>query len=452
MTTVKFTPFPYQPAMIDWCLTRHSSALFVSAGKGKTVCTLSILTSLFSRGEIKGVLIVAPLRVCSITWVTQVQKWEHSCHLKVAQLRSKEGMQAWEDQSADIYLINSEQLISKSEFLFKRKSLPVDCIVIDEISLAKNPKSKRFAKLKNVLPLFKYRIGLTGTPVPNDYLDLYGQIRLLDDGKRLGKTYFEYRRKLFYQADYMGYTYKLLPNAKEKIDEILSDLCLVIQGDGSDLPSSSVIDILVNMPRDAQKVYNELEKELLVEVASTEIVALTAATLCGKLRQVLGGAVYDEDKNVIFVHDAKVEALKKIRERHKLEPMLILTSFKHESKRILATIEGSEMFDERRMDDWMNGKIHTWVADPRSLSHGIDGLQTAGRIAVWYSLTYSNETYMQTNARLIRIGQAASTIIYRIICPNTLDDAIAETLRDKTNTQSGLLSALTALQKIRQIK
>jgi len=442
----EFKPFPYQPAMVDWCVDNPSSALFVSPGKGKTVCTLAALDRLMRFGESKGALIIAPLRVCSITWPNQVERWNHSKRFRVAHLRTKQGMQAWQDGSADIYLINSEQLIAKAPILFKGKVLPVDTLIIDELSLAKNPTSKRFKTLRKYLPMFKQRIGLTGTPVPNNYLDLYGQIRLLDDGKRLGKSFSEYKNRFFYPADYMGYTFKLGPGAKEEIDALLSDLCLVIIGDESDLPASSVVDVPVTLPNDARKAYRTLEKELLIEIKDKEVVALTAATLCNKLLQITGGAVYDDEKSVVPIHATKIEALRKIRKQHKDEPILVLTAFKHESARILAEIEGAEMFDERRLQDWQDGKIKTWVADPRSLSHGIDGLQKSGRIAVWFTLTYSNETYIQTNARLIRTGQSAETLIYRLIATNTIDDAVAEALREKTNTQSGLMSALKALQ------
>jgi hypothetical protein len=244
----------------------------------------------------------------------------------------------------------------------------------------------------------------------------------------------------------MGYSFKLRSGAKEQIDNLLSDLCLVITGDDSDLPASSVMDIPVVLPAEARKKYRELEKELLIEIKDKEIVALNAATLCGKLLQITGGAVYGEEKEIIHIHDAKIDALKKLRKQHGTEPILVLTAFKHESVRILAAIDGAEMFNEKRLDAWQRGEIHTWVADPRSLSHGIDGLQKSGRIAVWFTLTYSNETYLQTNARLIRTGQSAETLIYRLVSPNTIDDAVAEALREKTNIQTGLMGALKALQ------
>jgi len=450
--TETFTPFDYQPAMIDHLLDNDRAALFVSPGKGKTVVTLTAIDQLATVGQFKGALIVAPLRVCSITWPVQVARWAHTHWMRVANLRTAEGLEAWHNGSADIYLINSELLPNRLPLMFpKRKSFvcPVDTLVIDELSLAKNHASKRFKALLRCLASIPRRWGLTGTPIPNNYLDLFMQIKMLDDGRRLGKTYTEYKSDYFYPADYMGYTYKLNHGAKDEIDRKLADLALVIVGDGSDLPASSIIDIPAVMPAESRKQYKTLEKEMLADIADGEITAPSAGVLVNKLLQLTSGAVYDEDRKVLPVHDAKLDALRCLLEKHSSEPVLILCAFKHESARILKAIPQARMFDERDMDAWQAGEIRTWVADPRSLSHGIDGLQKSCRIAVWCSLTYSHETYVQTNARLIRTGQTAETIIYRIICPGTIDDAVAEALRDKSDTQSGMLHAVRALQLMR---
>jgi hypothetical protein len=275
------------------------------------------------------------------------------------------------------------------------------------------------------------------------------QIKMLDDGERLGRTFSGYRDDYFFPADYMGYTWSLQKHAKQTIDNKLSDLALVMVGDANDLPASSVIDINVTLPADAKKQYRTLEKEMLADIADGEVTAPSAGVLVNKLLQLTSGAVYDENRNVLPVHDAKLDALRGLLAKHSNVPVLVLCAFKHESARILKAIPHAAMFDEMEMDAWQAGKIPVWVADPRSLSHGIDGLQKSCRIAVWCSLTYSHETYVQTNARLIRTGQTAETIIYRIICPGTIDDAVAEALRDKSDTQSGMLHAVRALQLMR---
>jgi hypothetical protein len=274
------------------------------------------------------------------------------------------------------------------------------------------------------------------------------QIKMLDDGSRLGRTFTQYRDAYFYPADYMGYTYKLVTGSKEEIDAKLSDLALVLIGDESDLPASSVVDVAAVMPAEARKQYNTLQKEMLAEIEDGEITAPSAGVLVNKLLQLTSGAVYDADRNILPVHTAKISTLKAIIARHKVEPILVLCAFKHESARVIDAVRGSKMFDERDLNDWKAGKIPVWVADARSLSHGIDGLQVSCRIAIWVSLTYSHETYVQTNARLIRTGQTAETLIYRIICSGTVDDAVAEALRDKSETQSGMLHAVRALQRM----
>lgn len=446
-----FKPFDYQIPMIDHLVENDRAALFVSPGKGKTVVTLTAIDTLATLGQFRGALIVAPLRVCSITWPAQVERWAHTRWMRVANLRTAAGLQAWHDGTADIYLINSELLPNRLPKMFpKRKSFvcPVDTLVIDELSLAKNPQSKRFKALHRHLTGIERRWGLTGTPIPNNYLDLFMQVKMLDDGERLGKTFTGYRDAYFYPADYMGYTYKLVTGSKEAIDGKLADLALVLIGDGTDLPSSSVIDVPATLPTAARRQYKTLEKEMLAEIEQGEITAPSAGVLVNKLLQMTSGAVYDADRNVLPVHTAKIDALRDLLAKHRGEPVLVLCGFRHESARVLEAIPEARMFDEADMTEWQAGKIPVWVADPRSLSHGIDGLQKSCRIAVWVSLTYSHETYVQTNARLIRTGQTSETLIYRLTCSGTIDDAVAEALRDKSDTQSGMLLAVRALQRM----
>lgn len=445
-----FRPFDYQVTMLSHARQHDSFAFFASPGLGKTAVTLQVIEERIISGQCRAALIVAPIRVCSVTWPDQAERWDHSAWLRVAHLRTPEGMKAWRDGSADIYLVNPEQLPKLLPVMFKGlKRSPADLLVWDELSLAKNPTSKRVNALRPYLAkFFTQRIGLTGTPVPNTYLDVFAQVRLLDDGERLSKSFSHYRQTYF-ESDYMGYKFTIKPGAKETIDARIADICLVMLGDDYlDVPTCATEDVEVALPPEAKTAYKKLEKELLLELEKSDVVALNMATLSNKLLQLTGGSIYGEERVVNHVHTAKIDALKKLRKKHGREPMLVLTCFKHESARILEAIPGAVMFDETKLDDWKAGKIHTWVADPRSLSHGIDGIQLGGRIAVWFTLTWSQETYLQTNARLVRTGQSANTLIYRLIVSGTIDDAVAEALRIKSDTQSGLLNALKALQKL----
>lgn len=444
-----FHPFPYQDTMIQYAEERNSFGYFASPGLGKTPVTLKIIADRILEGRCRGALVVAPIRVGLVTWPTQVRRWDHSAWLKCVNLRNPQGMEAWKKGTADIYLINPEMMPKLLPEMMKQKRIPTDMLVIDELSVAKNPSSVRFKALAKHLDRFTQRIGLTGTPVPNSYLDLFAQIKLLDDGERLGRSITRYKQAHF-DSDFLGYKFTIKSGAKETIDAKLADLCLVMLGDDYlDVPTCTTEDIEVLLPPEAKAAYKTLEKELLLQLRKSDVVALNAATLTGKLLQITSGSVYGEERVVNEIHSAKIDALKKLRKKHGREPMLVLTAFKHEAARVLAAIPGSVPFHEDLIPDWRQGKIHTMVCDPRSMSHGIDGLQDGGRIAVWMTLTWSNEAYLQTNARLVRTGQSAETLIYRIICSGTVDEAVAEALRTKSDTQSGLLNALKALQMLR---
>lgn len=484
----------YQDTMREWQRQRPVSGMFQSPGLGKTGVTLDWIDDLLTSGASPGVLIICPLRVGLITWPNEIAKWSHSSWMRVANMRTQEGQQAWREGSAHVYICNFEMLNTREvsfacktckgeaeaylggtgctdclhpkhqiptgrqtrkdygfihKFLKKGgKNLPVNALVIDELSVFKAPTGARSEALRAYSRKFPFKTGLTGTPAENSYLDLFNEVRMLDDGKRLGTSYTAYQ-KAFFDQDRNGFKWTLKPGAKEIIDAKIADLCLVmLSEDYLDVPTASAEDVIVTMPDKALKEYKTLQKKLIVELETGEITALSAATLCNKLLQWTGGAVYDEDKEVHVVHDAKIKELKKLLKKHKGEPVLVLTAYKHEMARVLEAIPGARRFHEKDLPAWQRGEIPVWVAQPKSLSHGVDGIQKSCRIAIWMTLPYGGGTYIQTNARVIRKGQSQNAIIYRILVKSSIDDAVAETLRTKNDDERGLMEAVRNLQRI----
>jgi hypothetical protein len=457
---MNFTPLPHQPQMLEFLARTPRAALFCEPGLGKTAVVLKTLADRIADGESKGVLILSPLRVKRITWPDQIEKWDHSKWLRYADLSTPEGVAAWEDGSCDIYLGHFDVLASREmrgkvypglvEKFLKRKNVPVDTLVVDESSILKDPSGKRANALRSVIKHFGFRILMTGTPAPNGYLDLFNQFRLLDDGERLGKSFFEFRRT-FFESDYMGFKWTIKEGAKDKIDRKVSDICLALQGqDWLNLPPTTVEIEEVTLPAPARKAYQKLEKELLLQMAQGDIVALSAATLAGKLLQVTGGTVFGEERVVHQIHDVKIAAFQKIRKRMGEHPILVLTAYTHEMARLIAAVPGAVKFDEKLLPEWQAGRIHTMVANPGQLSHGIDGLQKSCRTVCWMTPTYSSEKDIQTNARIVRTGQTGETKVIRIIAKDTIDEAVLEALRTKGDEQTGLMQSLKGLQRMRR--
>ncbi|MGL5973523.1 MAG: ATP-dependent helicase, partial [Oscillospiraceae bacterium] len=97
---------------------------------------------------------------------------------------------------------------------------------------------------------------------------------------------------------------------------------------------------------------------------------------------------------------------------------------------------------------WNNGELPVALIHPASAGHGLN-LQSGGSAIVWFGLTWSLESYQQTNARVWRQGQTSSTVVVQhIITASTIDEQIMKALSRKEHTQSALIDAVKADLKI----
>jgi len=443
-------PLPQQEVMTNYTLEHEECGIFAHPGTGKTKAILDAITFLLSDLAIKGVLIVAPLRVATLTWPNEIELW--APHLSVANLRTPEGLKAWDEGAAEVFTINYDMLDKfVDRCLKKRKRIPVDMVVWDEISKAKSHTSKRIKAFLPYRKMFSRHVGLTGTPQPNSALDLFAQIRLLDGGVRLGTSYTNFRDR-YATGDFMGWSYELNEGSEEAIRDKIKDMCLVIRReDWAGAVDITYEDIDIALPPAVMKDYKKMEKDFLVEIARKEVVALTAATLVQKLLQFTSGASYFIDdtgnRDVVKIHDAKTSALLKLHESLGRKPLLVFTQFKHEVPRIMEAMPWAQEFDENRMQEWNDGKIPLWICHPKSMAHGLS-LQGTCHHVCWFSLTYSNEDFIQGNARIARTGQKNPVTVYRLLANKTVDWAVSETLRRKETSQSALMETLRFVRKV----
>ena len=106
------------------------------------------------------------------------------------------------------------------------------------------------------------------------------------------------------------FSYKPMPGAEEKIYEKISDVTISMKAkDHLNMPELISTEYPVYMSDAERKAYEKLKNELVLEVSDTEITAANAAALSGKLCQLSNGAIYDDDGNVIKIHDRKLDAL-----------------------------------------------------------------------------------------------------------------------------------------------
>lgn len=405
-------------------------------GAGKTPITLLALKELLhERFEIAKVLVVAPKRVAELVWHTEAAKWDQTKDLRVQRVLGTEPrrVQALANP-AEIYVINRENftwLVERFDGVW-----PFDCVVIDENRGFKDRASKSWQALKHVRGDIKRLYILSGTPTPNSLLELWPQISILDRGKRLGISISAYRDKWFIpdrKNGHVVYSWQIREGAAEKIHAAVQDIMVSVES-GIVLPSLTYNEVLVTFDMSR---YDEMKKNMI----SDSVVAVSAGVLAGKLAQMANGAVYDDDRCVHRIHDAKLDALEDIVDQG--EPVLCFTSYQHDQRRILKRFPNAKVFDgEASLKAWQRGEIELLLMHPASGGHGVDGLQLGGSVAVWFGLPFSLDLYEQANARLHRTGQQRSVTIHHLIALDTIDQEIMDVLANKGDLQRALLKAV----------
>ena len=412
--------------------------------------TLTAIRNLIIKGEVGRVLVIAPLRVARSTWPDEIAKWDHLNDLtySVAVGTEKERLGALR-KNVEIVIINRENvdwLVNKSGYRFN-----FDMIVIDELSSFKSYSAKRFKALLKVRPYVERIVGLTGTPSSNGLMDLWAEYRLLDFGERLGRYITRFRLKYFEpdkRSATVIFSYKLLPGAEDQIYNAISDITISMKAkDYLKMPDLIINEVTVDLDLAERRTYETLRKEMVVQISEQEeIDAVNAASLSGKLLQMANGAVYDEDKRVLRIHDKKLDALEDLIEAANGKPVLIAYWYKHDLERIKERFNVREILTDQDIRDWNNGKIDVAVIHPASAGHGLN-LQQGGSTMIWFGLTWSLELYEQANARLYRQGQKETVVIHHIITKGTIDEDVMQALKRKEKTQSALIDAVKARLK-----
>lgn len=442
---MRFKPHDYQLYCIRRMMNEPRLGLFLNMGLGKTVISLTAVNEMiFYQNTASKVLVIAPKRVAETTWSDEKNKWDHLKHLRISKiLGTNSARMKAAEADADIYLINRENVTWLVENF--RKNWKWDTVIIDELSSFKNHNSKRFKALKRMLPHINRLYGLTGTPAANGLMDLWAQIYLLDEGKRLYKTIGQYRTRFFdpeKRNSYVVFSYKLKKGADKLIRERISDICISLKSDDYvELPECVYHTAEFDLSPKAKKAYIEMERESVLELADGEITAFNAGVLTNKLLQIASGSVYDKDGNYHVIHEEKIEILKELIEEA-VSPVLVFYNFTHERDMIQKFIDGAHVLEgESDLKEWNAGKIPVLLAHPASCGYGLN-MQEGGHTVVWFSPTWNLEQYEQANARVNRQGQKEIVTISHIIARGTVDEAVMRALSGKEKVQTTLLEEL----------
>lgn len=458
MSRRAFIPHPYQHEIIAHEINAPRCGVWAGMGLGKTTSTLTALDHLSLVEEVFPVLVIAPRRVAQSTWPDEVAKWRHLSMLRVVPiLGTATERRAALRQRAEIYTINYENLPWLVETLEGR--WPYRTVVADESTKLKSFRLRQGSVRAQALAKVAHTkierfIELTGTPSPNGLIDLWGQAWFLDAGERLGRSFSSFQDRWF-RAEKVGadaFAVRLVPlaHAQHEIEDRLRDLCVSLDArDWFDLAEPVKNVIRVELPAKARRLYEDMEREMFLDLDGVGIEAFSAAARTMKCLQLANGAIYTDDAGAWSeVHDAKLQALEEVVEEAAGMPVLVAYHFKSDLARLKRAFPKGRHLDAdpQTLRDWNAGRIPVLFAHPASAGHGLN-LQDGGNVLAFFGLNWNLEEHQQIIERIgptrqAQAGHDRPVFIHYITAADTLDEVVLQRLDTKRDVQDLLLDAM----------
>jgi hypothetical protein len=411
---------------------------------------------------------------------------------------------------AHIYLVNPELL----EWLFKELGGSwdrFDMLVIDESSMFKSHKAKRFKILSNYGDKhtlkdehgksvrdengntilvgghrFKRVVIMTGTPAPTSMLNLWAPMYLVDHGKRLHTSYEQFRDRFFHKEGQVAdHVFKYGLNTDEldarpewmpkdgaptKIHELIADCTIELSSEDYGILPQTIGDAskgaipnthlhYIDLPADVRELYDHMEKEALIELGKDFVMASHGGAKSMLCHQMANGFIYRSDDfgNQLTEHLHSLKLAELVDLINTIDNNVIVTyHFKADKERIMDALHRAAIpfgvmtskNSEKMLALWNSGSLPVMLLHPQSAGHGINA-QHGGHHIIWYSQIWSLERYMQTNARIARSGQKSIVGIHHIAARKTVDDLMLLTYLERGDTQTKFRSALHKYQELR---
>lgn len=447
----RFKPYLHQLKICSFLTANKRAFCLADMGTGKSASVVWSLDYLFKIKQIRKVLIIGALSNMKSTWVEEF--FSINPQYVVAILHgAKEKRVKTLQQNADVYIINHDGVEVIQEELLKAN---FDVVIVDELTAFKNSTSTRFKKTAPICANATYCWGLTGTPMPNQPDETYGQIKLINPDK-LGKL-SAYRYKEMVMRKHSQFVWVPRFDAADTVKQYMQPAIKVDKSEVLSLPSVVYEYHKIPLTAGQESFYKEMKAKQVVSDEQTSITAVNSGALMNKLLQVATGAIYSDDGQALAFDitpriEATITLIKDARLRS-TDPLkgkaIVFVPFRHTmllledalSKHFdVAVITGdtsamqrAEIFSRFQTDSTPD----VLLAVPRTMSHGVTA--TSASTIIWFGPVTSNEVYQQACNRIDRPGQTQDMTIHHLYA-TPVEEKLYRTLQKRKLSQADLLN------------
>lgn len=450
---MNYTLYPHQQKTVDF-LDKNDKAFIASTmGTGKTLCIIEDIVNKLKQNRNQKFLILAPKSILHAVWEEDFKKFAPGVDVQVCTAPTAKREKAFK-QHASVYITNIDALawLNKQPGSFWKN---YTYIAIDESTAIKNNTARTKAAL-TLRVAFKYRRCMSGTPIAGPITDLFFQYYFLDDGDRLGTSYYKFRDR-YMQPHRVGFNMHAVnwvnkETAEEETAELVKDITIrYVLEDVVQMPSRLTYNYKYQLNTKTRKAYEDMRRATQVQLQTGTVDAINATALTTKLLQIASGSVYDTSTGTAHLVDTQRyelvldlvaqtdHAVVFYNWQSQREEMMKLAA----QRKLSATfIDGKVSTNERskRVTEFQNGDYQVIFLQVKAASHGIT--LTRAATTIWSCPSYLADYYQQANARVYRIGQTQRTITINIEAENTLEQLVYLKLNDKLSSIELLTEAL----------
>lgn len=454
---MKFEPKPYQQEIWEKTREDNNHALFLDPGLGKTKVLLDTAFWLYEQGKLDGLIVVSHISVAENWHVNEIpkHKWENVRSLMYrSSTPASRTAKLMEKGMFNILLTNKETLRSKKHMQTLQRLVDSGrwMFCVDESTCIKNPQAQQTKGALKLGARAQYNRILSGEPMPNSPMDMFGQYKLIlpEVFGKMTKSAFVSRFCAVVNKQYGGRQFQEVTgwssSGKQMFEKIVAKCTtrLTKAEAGLDLPPCVTHKIAIQMTPLQINAYQQMLHQSQVDLrdGGKVTVDVVVAKMI-KLHQITSGLLRDEEGNWIEMESPKLSALGDIINKYPKEQMVIWCNYRKDVERVTAYLKEKHgdfvsmvyggLTAKQRMhalEEFANGTNQWLVANPQSIGWGLTLTQASK--AVYYSNSYNYELRRQSEDRIHRIGQDAPQVDYfNLVVEDTIDSKIIQAVERK---------------------
>lgn len=263
--TFKGSLYGFQEPALKRMLDRRQLLLALEMGLGKSVITIAACEELLDTGEIATAIIVCPASL-KYQWKRMIEKFgDDEVTITLMDGPPTRRQRLYTEvltEQPDYLILNYEQVVNDWKFI---KSLPMDCVVCDEVQAIKSFRAKRSRRVKRMRAT--YRFGLTGQPVENMPEEVFSILQWIDPDVMGHFEVFE--RTFIRRNSYGGVTlYRNLPVLRRRLTEVMVRKRRDDPDVVEELPKVQEEIVPVEFDAAGARLYRHIARDLMTELAT----------------------------------------------------------------------------------------------------------------------------------------------------------------------------------------